>query len=178
MPLLSVELYWFFQRIFSVFFQCLLENVLRIIWPCVSVTRKLWFQLMWSDFLAPQGWGVRSGNTKLSSRVNRITLSKQNPSSVLKGLHNSYWVRFCSGGGAGMLLRVPSSDRWIRLEVPTTAHPWPPVLFLETTLWLTHFPLFSPGFIFKLISICWMLGKKKGRGRKKKSKACLWGRQA
>lgn len=135
----SREYFWRFN---------LLENGLRIVWPCASVTGKLWLQLMRSDFLAPQGLRVRSGNTKLSSRVNRTTLSKQNSSSTWKGSHQAYRVQFCSRSRAGMLLWVPSPDGWVRLEVPTTAHPWPPVLILQTTPMTNTFFFAQPQFYF------------------------------
>lgn len=90
----------------------LLENAFRTVWPCASLTRTLWFQLMWSDFLALLGFQMRSGNTKLSLSVNLTTLSKQISGSVWKGLCLAHQLQFCSSKICG----VHSQDRWMWLH--------------------------------------------------------------
>lgn len=77
----SVGPHWENRQCFN-----LLESVSRVVWPCASLTRILSFQLMCSGVLAPLGFWMKAGNTKLSLSVNLTTLSKQNSGSVWKGL--------------------------------------------------------------------------------------------
>lgn len=148
------------------YLQCfkLLENVSRIVWPCASLTRILWFQLMWSDFLAPLGFWMRSGNTRLSLSVNLTTLSKENSGCVWKGCvwhtssNSAAAVEYtASTGGPGS--RCP---QLLSHHLPCYFTPVP------DTSCLAH-----PGFIFKLSCV---LEERKGKW--KKHEVCLWARQA